>query len=177
MYLWFSIDVDSYFNELKNKVEEVKNKIGFRYGTNGLPWHISLKISFDAMGKENDIINDVISFYKTLKPFKVQPKGIEDGNVILWIRYFENDYLTYICKELNKMLNEKYNIPYHQYDLDYIFHTTLFMNDDPEIIKKGYEMLKEEKLPKELYVNKFLIGYSPLGKPETYSVIKEIIVE
>ena len=177
MYLWLSINVDNYFQELKKKVANAMDEIGFRYGTNGLPYHISLKISFEApLGKKEEIINSVEEFYKTLKPFVVKTKGIEEAFNILWIRYIDNEYLDYIGKELNKMLNEKHNIPYHKFDIDYIFHTTLFMNENQDIISEGYKLLHNEFLPKDLYINKFLIGFSKEGKPETYQVMKEIEV-
>ena len=177
MYLWFSIDVDKYYQDLKEKVEYVKNEIGCIFDTNGLPYHISLKISFEVpIDKEYDIIKDIEDFYKSLKPFTIKTRGIEENNVILWVRYQENEYLTYISKKINEILNVKYGIPYHPYDTDFIFHTTLFMNDDHNIIHKGYKMLKNEKLKDELYINTFIIGYSPAGIPGTYSVLKEIEV-
>lgn len=67
--------------------------------------------------------------------------------------------------------------PYHEFDLNYKFHTTLYMNENAEILKNGYEKLKDEKLENRLYLNKYLIGYSPEGIPETYKVLKEIIVK
>lgn len=177
MYLWLSIDVDNYYGYLKEKVEDTKKSLGFSYGTNGLPYHISLKISFDAKGKENMIIKDIEDFYKTLHSFTIKPRSIEEENNILWVRYEDNIYLKGITTNLNKLLNEKYNIPYHEYDLDFVFHTTLYMSNNFDYIHNGYLMLKDEKLPKELFINKFLIGYSPLGLPETYSVLKEVVVK
>ena len=108
MYLWFSVSVDDYYKDIKPLVEKTKEEIGFRYGTNGLPYHISLKISFEApLGMEESIILDVEKFYKTLKPFKIITNGIDYQQQILWIRYLDNDYIKYISEELNKMLNEK----------------------------------------------------------------------
>ena len=37
MYLWFSINVDEYFKDIKFEVNRVKEELGFRYGTNELP--------------------------------------------------------------------------------------------------------------------------------------------
>ena len=177
MHIWVAIDVDNYYKDLKLKVEEAKDILSISYGTNNLPYHISLKISFlSPENKENDIIKDIEDFYKTLKPFKIKTKSIGEGNSILWVLYEDNDYIKYISKEINKMLYEKYNIPYHKFDLDYIFHTTLYMNEIQDNIKKGYEVLKDYPLPKELSIDKFLIGYSLTGNPETYNVLKEIIV-
>ena len=178
MYLWFSINVDEYYKDIKFDVNRVKEELGINYGTNNLPYHISLKISFEApKGKEEDIINEVEAFYKTLKPFNIKSIGIAYQSQILWVRYEENDYIRYIINELNEMLNKKYNIPYHLFDINFIFHTTLFMNNDPYILKEGYLKLKDLNWPQELYLNKFLIGYSPSGLPETYSVIKEIVLK
>lgn len=178
MNIWVAIDVDNYYHDLKVRVEEVKNELGIHYGTNNLPYHISLKISFlSPLNKENEIIRDIEEFYKTLKPFTLKTTKIEEGNSILWVRYMENEYLRNIAKVLNIMLNQKYNIPYHPFDIDYIFHTTLYMNEDQEMIQRGYLKLKDFNLPKELYINKFLIGYSNTGEPETYNVLKEIIIK
>ena len=177
MYLWFAASVDDYYDNLKEKVEKVKKDLDFYFGTNGLPWHISLKISFEVpKGKEEAIINDLSNYFKTLKPFKVNPKCIDKENNILWVRYYDNENLSNISSYLNKMLNEKYQIKYHEFDNNFIMHSTLFMSDDKSIIDKGYLLLKDEALPKELLINKFVIGTSPEGKPETYSVIKEIAV-
>lgn len=176
MYLWLAIDVDDYYKDLKKKVSQIEKSLSFHYGTNGLPYHISLKISCKLPeGQEDLIIKDVESFYKTLKPFYIDVKGIEVDKGILWIRYYENDYIKYISQSLNKLLNEKYHIPYHKLDLNYKFHTTLYMNENAEILNKGYEKLKDEKLKNRLYLNKYLIGYSPEGLPETYKVLKKII--
>ena len=79
-------------------------------------------------------------------------------------------------EEKNKVLNEEYNIPYHEYDLEFIFHTTIFMNDDKSLIKKGYDILKDEELPEEIFVNKCLIGTSEDGLSCTFKVIKEITI-
>ncbi|MBR4237620.1 hypothetical protein IKQ02_04210 [bacterium] len=178
MYLWFAVSVDDYYKELKEKAFKVNDELGIEFGAFNLPYHISLKISFEVEDiHAKKIINTAIEFFKTLKPFTVNSSYMENNGTILWIRYQDNEYLKYIGSTLNKILNEKYSIPYHEYDLDFIYHTTIFMNDDKSLINKGYERLKDFELPKELYINKFLIGSSEDGLPHTFKVIKEIKID
>ena len=177
MYLWFAASVDDYYKELKEKAFKINDELDIEFGAFNLPYHISLKISFEApKNKEDEVIETIVNFFKTLKPFTVEPTHMEDNESILWIRYQDNEYLKYISSNLNQILNEKYDIPYHEFDLNFIFHTTIFMNDDKTLIKKGYDRLKNYELPKEISINKFLIGSSEEGLPYTFKVIKEIEV-
>lgn len=61
--------------------------------------------------------------------------------------------------------------------LDYKFHSTLFMDNDTEMIDKAYDLIRNEDLPSKLIANKFVIGTSESGKLGTYSVNKSVIVE
>ena len=175
MYLWFAVSVDDYYKKLKEKAFKINDELGIGFGIFSLPYHISLKITFEApLDKENEIIDRVASFFQTLKPFTVYPKKVENAKTILWIRYQDNEYLKSIGSKLNEILNKEYDISYHEYDLEFIYHTTIFMNDDESLIEKGYELLKDEDLPDEILINKCLIGTSEEGLPYTFKVIKEI---
>ena len=177
MYLWFGINVDNYYKSIKERSILINDELNMEVANFELPYHISLKISFEVEnGMEELIIKEVESFYKTLKPFKLKVRVIENAGTILWIRYFDNDYLRNISDELNRILNEKFNIPYHEFDLNFIFHTTIFMNDDKDKIKLAHDKFRNEKLPDELYINKFIIGGSDNGIPYTYKVFKEVEV-
>lgn len=82
-----------------------------------------------------------------------------------------------ISDKLNKMLYEKYNIKYHKFDLDFIYHTTIFIDDNLDKINEAYNIIKSELLPNELCVNKFIIGGSNSGLLYTYKVLKEIDIK
>ena len=69
---------------------------------------------------------------------------------------------------------EKYNIPLHEYDLDYKFHTTLFMDDDWEKVKQAYRKIRHMKLPARLTAERFVIGVSASGALGTYRIYKTI---
>lgn len=175
MYLWLAAYVDNYYTSLKEKAIRINDELGIEPKAFMLPYHISLKISFEVpSGEENNVINDIEAFYMGLKPFNVRPSCIENAKTILWIRYYENEYLKYISNELNKILNEKYGIPYHKFDLEFIFHSTIFMSEDTNKIKEAFNRLKDETLPDRLSVNRFIIGSSDTGLPYTFKVIKEI---
>ena len=65
-------------------------------------------------------------------------------------------------------------IPLHEYDLDFIVHTTLFMDDDKEKINIARQLLGDLNLPETLVANTFVIGTSETGENGTYRVFKTI---
>lgn len=178
MYIWLSLNVDEYFKNIKETVKSVKQNLGISYGNESLPWHISLKMPFLVpVGQEVDIIEDIEKIYNSLTKFTLEIKSIEFEKNILWIRYKDNKKLESIGESLNAMLKNKYNISYHEYDFNYKYHTTLFMNDNENIIREGYLLLKNELLPNEIHINKFFIGYSLDGKSNTWKILKEISIQ
>ena len=70
--------------------------------------------------------------------------------------------------------SKKYGVPLHEYDMDYKFHTTLFMDSDTDKMNAAYDAIKNEPVPKTLRADRFIIGTSPSGALGTYSVYKEI---
>ena len=177
MFVWVGINVEDQLKETRMAVDGVFEKIDISNVTCQLPLHISLKISFNI---ENElfesILNDIISIYREQKPFEIEIKGIEKHENIMWIRMYSNSEIEELATKLNLMLKEKYNIPLHEYDLDFIFHTTLFMDDDAEKINAAHTFLGDLTLPKNLIANTFVIGTSETGKNGTYRVYKTVEV-
>ena len=64
--------------------------------------------------------------------------------------------------------------PRHEYDLDFMFHTTLFMDDDTEKVAKAYEKVKDISVPDKLVASRFVIGTSESGDLGTYKIHKTI---
>ena len=177
MYIWVGINVDRQILSLKEKVRATENKLGFQNSNFTLPFHISLKISFLIDDCDFDhIIEDIRNIYKSTAPFEIEVKGIEWENNIAWIRMKENSDLTSLSQRINQMLLEKYRIPLHEYDLDFKFHTTLFMDDDREKVRIAFDEVKACPLPDKLIVNRLLIGGSPAGKLGTFNIIEETII-
>ena len=175
MFVWVGINVEQQLKETRMAVDRVFEKVDISNVTCQLPLHISLKISFEI---ENtlfeSILNDIISIYNSQKPFKIMVKGIEKYDNIMWIRMCSNKEVESLATALNNMLLEKYGIPLHEYDLDFIFHTTLFMDDDAQKISQAYDLLDNLKLPETLVADTFVIGTSENGKNGTYRVYKTI---
>jgi len=175
MYIWLGINVDDQLCDLRSKAIEVERKLGMKNSCYTLPMHISLKISFPVSDELFDsIVNDVERIYSSHQTFDIDVKGIENENVIVWIRMKENEKLNAMHDELNELLLKKYGVPLHEYDMDYKFHTTLFMDNDTDKLSEAYDKVKNEPIPDMLRVNSFVIGTSPSGALGTYSVYKEI---
>lgn len=177
MYIWVGINVEEQLKEVRRAVDGVFEKIDISNVTCQLPLHISLKISFEIENSlfEN-VLNDIISVYDAQEPFEIKVKGIEKHENIEWIRMYSNENIEALATELNMMLKEKYGIPLHEYDLDFIFHTTLFMDDDKEKINTAHRLLGDVELPEALVANAFVIGTSETGKNGTYRVFKTVEV-
>ena len=177
MFVWVGINVEEQLKETRMAVDGVFEKIDISNVTCQLPLHISLKISFEIDNEIfNSVLNDIISIYQVQKPFKIDVKGIEKHENIMWIRMHSNKDLESLATDLNVMLKEKYNVPLHVYDLDFILHTTLFMDDDAEKINAAHTLLGDLVLPETLIANRFVIGKSETGKNGTYRVYKTVEV-
>ena len=175
MYIWVGVEVESQIAEIKKSAFEIEKKIGFENSNFTLPMHISLKISFPVDDSvANDVIYDIEQLYRLVTPFEIDVDRIECYENISWIRYKQNDKIDEIHDRLNAMLFEKYGVGLHEYDCDYKFHTTLFMENNEEKIRMAYEMIKNVYLPKMISVNKLLIGVSESGKLGSYRVFREV---
>ncbi len=177
MFIWVGINVEEQLKEIRSAVDGVFEKTVISNVTCQLPLHISLKISFEINNELFDeVLNDIVSIYEEQKPFKIYVKGIEKHENIMWIRMYSNDEIEALATFLNMMLKEKYGVPLHEYDLDFIFHTTLFMDDDAEKINTAHTLLGNLVLPETLVANSFVIGTSDTGENGTYRVYKTVQV-
>ncbi len=177
MFVWVGINVEEQLKETRKAVDGVFERIDISNVTCQLPLHISLKISFDVENSLFDsILNDIIDIYNVQNPFEIKVKGIEKHENIMWIRMQSNEKIEALATKLNEMLRDKYGVPLHEYDLDFIFHTTLFMDDDAEKINVAHNLLGNVYLPETLIANTFVIGKSDTGENGTYRVCKTINV-
>ena len=176
MFVWTGIDVDGQLADIKSKAQEIERKIGFENSNFTLPLHVSLKISFQIEDSLFDSVKaDIISIFDESDSFEIDVRGIEYENNICWIRMERNNSLDGIHDRLNSVMLEKYGIPLHEYDLDYKFHTTLFMDSDFGKVARAYDMLGDVYIPSKLLADKFVIGTSEKGALGTYRVVYEYI--
>lgn len=176
MYVWIGIDVDSQLAEVKSKAQEIEREAGFPNSNFTLPLHVSLKISFPVESYLFDGVKaDIISVFDESEQFCIKVRGVEFEGNICWIRMERCDALDSIHDKLNSVMLEKYGIPLHEYDLDYKYHTTLFMDSDFEKVSRAYGMLGNVNIPQMLSADKFVIGTSENGALGTYKVVYEYI--
>lgn len=176
MYIWLGLNVDEQYLDIREKAKIVDKELKYINSCFTLPLHISIKMSFDVKEEQfESIVNTVCEYYKRLKTFELSVKGVENAGNIVWIRYYENVILSSIKDDMNALLKDKFNIGLHEYDHDYLFHTTLFMENDESKNSRAFEQVKNVPLPKTIRINRFSVGYSPNGELGTYKIYREIV--
>ena len=172
MFVWVGIDVDGQYDEIRAKAMEVDKEMCFKHSCFTLPMHISLKISFEIDKNQfENIVETILSVYENIKPFEIPVKRVENHGNICWIRMWDNASLNALSAQINGILAENHGIPLHEYDLDFQFHTSLFMDDDHGKVDAAYNQVKDVKLPEKLIANRFVIGTSESGRLGTYKVV------
>lgn len=171
MFVWIGIDVDNQLEEVKAFTRRAEESIGFDHSNFTLPFHISLKTSFEV---DSDVyphvIDTILDYFEQIEPFDVDVSGIEYHDTIVWIRMSESLTVNRIHDDLDRIMLERFGVPRHEYDLDYMFHTTLFMDENKQKISKAYERVKDASIPSRLHARKLLIGASETGALGTYKV-------
>ena len=175
MHIWIAADLDPQLGELKSQVCRIRSRMNFDDPSGTLPLHISLKISFE-IGEDlfEDALCAVTQYCSALSPFPVRPEKVEQNGTIVWIRIGANDTLRNIHGDLTGLVQERFGIAPHEFDLDFKFHTTLFFGSCRAEADRAFAAMQNLPLPAEVTVNRFLIGTSPTGQPGTYRVIREI---
>ncbi len=175
MYIWVAIDVNEQVGQLREKAENYVSTHGLSSPTLTLPFHISLKISFQIPDNRcQEAMQDIREFLKSLKPFSIVAREIEQNGPIIWIAMEENTELTYIHKRLDEMLLEKYGVAQHAFDKAFLFHTSVLMIDHEEQLLRAFHTMKDSNIPKVLKAETFIIGSSETGQAGTYRVNEEI---
>lgn len=176
MYIWVGIDVDDQLGEMREQSRVAEEEIGFSNSNFTLPLHISLKISFPVDDcRLEQTVDDILAIYRDTDAFTVPVKGLEYEGNIAWIRMDDSPTLNAFSQRINTFLLQQYGIPLHEYDLDYKFHTTLFMDNNNEKVKTAYERVKDIPLPATLFAGRFVVGISATGALGSYKIYKEII--
>lgn len=175
MYVWTGIDVDNQLEDIKRNVFRIERAIGFQHSNFTLPFHISLKISFEIEEADlTGVVTALSDLYAATVPFEILICGLERYDNIIWIRMENNQRLNLLHDSVNSLMKSQFGVGLHEYDLDYMFHTTLFMDGDSEKIRAAYDQIQGQGLPKRLFANTFVIGASRSGTLGSYTVLKEI---
>lgn len=177
MHIWTGIDVDSQLPGLREGIRRIENEIGVVHSiaNNALPLHISLKMSFPMPDdRAEEVIDRLAAFYRGEAPLTAGLRGIKREQTIVWLRTRDSAALRGLHDRLLAMLGAAYGVTPHPYDLDYIFHVTLFMDDDQEKVARAYAAIKDAPVPQALRLDRFVIGASPTGALGTYRVMRTV---
>ena len=170
MLMFLGIDCKDVLKELKNKCLNYNGDLNLSLDAFLLPDHVSLKISFEVDSQYEEIKETVTSYFKSIKPFYIKFKTIEKLENIIWIKCAPSKKLQKVHNDLDKLLENKFNIIKTDLDKHFIFHSTIFVDKDNEKLDRMYNLIKTFKVRKKLLVDTFLIGSSTQGVIGTYKI-------
>ena len=160
MFVWVGCDISPKFIEFREKVKECNACINASETAFNFPQHVSLKITFEM---EDEIakhcIKDIIELLKSTKPFTAKTGEMELHDGIIWIKIAENEQFKTLHDELDQIVIS-YAVKQHDFDKNFIFHSTVIMDDDKEKLEKLYDKVKDIPYPEELKINTFIVGHS-----------------
>lgn len=175
MFIWSGINIEDQLHELKIRKAEIEEKLSITDTVVNLPLHVSLRISSQVQDEvAPSLINDVLELYKSLSPIDILTDGIEREGDIIWLRFKENDEINGIHNHLCALMEERYNIPHHPFDLEFKYHTTLFFGIGEEKLTAAYDLLRDAKIPTSVTLNRPVIGSSESGLAGTYEIIHTV---
>ena len=174
MFLWIGCKLPAaYEDEIRGLCLQKNESLGLSTVAFSLPQHISLKISFDCP----DVIPIMAClehYFARHSPFEVSIKAMEQMGNILWLTVEDNPLLQQLHEDLDRILETKFQIPQHPFDRSFQFHSTLFLEDDPEKRRQMASALASHPFDRRLQVDTILLGTSPTGKAGAYTVVRQI---
>ena len=174
MFVWIGLSLENELFNLTQKIIKYSNDNNIITPLKDLPIHVSLRMSFEIEKKDfNNIEGELTQFSSSLSPFKINFKYIEANNNIIWIKCEETNELLKAHDTVCNILKDKFNVPLHAFDKEFVFHSTLFM-DDPCKIQSHIDNINKINLPDCVISNTVLIGTSESGEPGTYKIYKTI---
>ena len=177
MYIWIGAKLpDAFEREVRSLCVHCNQQIGLDMVAFSLPQHISLKISFEAQQPEL-ILEGIAAILSKQSAFAVHIKNPERVGNILWLPVEENECLKRLHEELDACLEERFGVVKHPFDRAFLFHSTLFIDENASKVASMEALLANAPLEQELWVDTFLLGISETGKPGTYQVIRQIKVK
>ena len=177
MFVWTAINIEEQLPELKRIKGEIEEKLGVFDSVVNLPLHISLKISFEVSdARYPDVIDAISEYYKSVKPFEVMPNKISREGSIIWFEMTPNEHLEKLHREITDMLEKRFGIPPHKFDLEFKYHTTLFLGLTEEKLAAAEKLLEGVHVPQGLTADHLVIGLSESGAPGTYRVTHDIML-
>ena len=176
MYIWVGCKLPEDFEcNIRRLCLERNEALGLNTAAFALPQHVSLKISFPAERHE-EILDYLEDFLSRQAPFSLRIQNAEREGNILWLPVAENETLCRLHQQLDTALEQHFDIPQHPFDKCFIFHSTLFMDEDTGKLAQMRQLLADCPIAQELQVNTFLLGLSENNLPGEYRIVRTITV-
>jgi len=174
MYVWIGCKLPEDFADGLRQVCTAQNRdLGLDASGFHLPQHISLKITFDAGQRWQEILDRLEGWLQTKEKFYVNLNSPELVPGVLWLPVTKNAYLTALHRDLDSLLQADFGIGQHPFDKDFRFHTTLFQGDG-EGMQMMHRRLAELRFSMPLPVDTFLLGVSEDNTRGSYRIVREI---
>ena len=173
MYLWIGCKLPEEFEcAIRSRCLTLNETIGLNTIPFSLPQHISLKISFEAGEQYPQIIQWLETALLSHHRFYVNLLPPEQMGNILWLPVAENPHLTRLHEMLDRELENRFGIPQHPFDKAFLFHSTLFMDENTQKLSQMKAELASMTFPAPLPIDSFLIGISTDGKTDVQIIQK-----
>ena len=177
MYIWVAIDVDEQVMELREYAECYVKEHGLSSPTLSLPFHISLKISFEIPDEKRvEVTRDIRDLFKSQEPFTIPVGAVEKNASILWLTIGDSPELASIHNRLDELMLKEYGVTRHEFDKAFIFHTSVLILNSEEQICRAQDAIKAVNIPSTLVAKKIIIGSSESGRAGTYIVDEELVL-
>ena len=171
MFFWTALYIEDNLEEVRDQAIRIGEQTGAKCPLVFLPLHVSLKISFNIdASRSEECMSLLKGYFSKIGPFNLDVIGYEHVKGVIWIRFAENQRLAEIHSRLDEMIEQTFGVAPDELDLKFIYHCTLFMDDDDRLIPAMEEITKVP-LPSRILAREFLIGASEDGLPGTYSVM------
>ena len=178
MYIWIACDVSDSLCYVREFCRNYNKELGLDEVAFSLPQHISLKISFAVTDSDVDsVIKTVSDYLGTFTPFSLERPTPEQSGDILWLRFDDCDMLTKLHRDLDTILLQQHGVGQHKFDLEFKFHSTLFIDDNDEAMAEMQSAVSSLDIPDVVTVDRFIIGTSKSGKAGEYSVLKTVYLK
>lgn len=174
MYLWYAANADGPLSALRARARQATLALRSANPVLTLPLHVSLRISFPvADGVFARAVSRTEACFASLAPFEIRTAGIEKNGSVVWLKMAENATLRALHQRLVALHEAEFGVAPHAFDRAFVYHASLFMDEDAAKLDAAYAALRGAPYPKAILVTSLLAGCSQTGRAGEYRVIKE----
>lgn len=173
MYIWIGVKLPEEFETtIRSRCLPLGQELGLDLSGFTLPQHISLKISFQAESRYEEILAFVEDLMGKEFAFYVNPETPRRQGNILWLPFHANGHLRHLHELLDAQLQSRFDIGQHPFDREFFFHSTLLMGEAAPL-SRAEAALANLSLPEKLEIDTVLLGISETGESGTYRVVRQ----